>query len=571
MKRHTLWLVSVVGTALCAVLVAAAAAAPGVTPATVTDTLLPGQSKTISKSVETSPIPPRPDILFLADTTGSMGAALTNVQTNATSIMNTVRAAQPDSQFGAAEYRDFDCTDPFAYRLDQSITSSIAAAQAGINAWATGNGCDTPEAQINGLFSAAQSVTGWRSGSSRILVWFGDASGHDPSGGHSLADAIAALQGQNITVIAINVTTSSGDGLNATGQAAAVTAATGGIFFASATPAQVSSTILAGLTNLPATVMPSVACDAGVSASLSPASQTVTSGGTVTFSETYSVAPSTLAGTYVCHVDFLVNGVPAGPAFTETITITVPAPDLKAGKTGPALVTEGHNATYTVTATNLGPTTATGVKITDPIPAGSTFVSASPGCALAAGVVTCTVGTLAPGASQSFSITVLAGSGSSLVNTATVDGDQDDPNHANDSATVTTEINHNPICSGAPTDATLWPPNHKYVAGQIQGVTDPDADVVSLLIGSIMQDEPVDAIGNGDGNTSPDAQIGTNGAYKVRSERAGTGDGRVYVISYSASDSRGGSCTGTIQVSVPHDQSGDPAVNSGATFDSTLP
>jgi uncharacterized repeat protein (TIGR01451 family) len=308
-----------------------------------------------------------------------------------------------------------------------------------------------------------------------------------------------------------------------------------------------------------------------VSASLTPVSQTVTSGGTVGFSETYGVASTTLAGTFVCTVDFLVNGLAAGPAFTETITINVPAPDLMAGKTGPALVTEGHNAAYTVTATNLGPTTATGVKISDPVPAGSTFVSASPGCALAAGVVTCTAGTLAPGASQSFTITVLAGSGSSLVNTATVSGDQPDPNHANDSATVTTEINHNPICAGAPTDATLWPPNHKYVSGQIEGVTDPDADVVSLLIGSIMQDEPVDAIGNGDGNTSPDAQIGTNGAYKVRSERAGTGDGRVYVISYTASDSRGGSCTGSIQVSVPHDQSGDPAVNSGATYDSTLP
>ena len=63
------------------VIVAAAAAAPGVTPSTVTDTMLPGESETITKSVETSPIPPNPDIFFLADSTGSMGGAIDNVQT----------------------------------------------------------------------------------------------------------------------------------------------------------------------------------------------------------------------------------------------------------------------------------------------------------------------------------------------------------------------------------------------------------------------------------------------------------------------------------------------------------
>ena len=34
---------------------------------------------------------------------------------------------------------------------------------------------------------------GWRADSSRIIAWFGDAPGHDPSGGHSLADVTAAL------------------------------------------------------------------------------------------------------------------------------------------------------------------------------------------------------------------------------------------------------------------------------------------------------------------------------------------------------------------------------------------
>jgi uncharacterized repeat protein (TIGR01451 family) len=560
--------------AVTVVLSGAAFAAPGVTPASVSLTLLPGQSALVPKSVETSPIPPKPDILFLADTTGSMGGAITNIRTNATAIMNDVRVEQADAQFGAAEYRDFNCSDPFAYRLNQAITPSIADVQTGINAWVTGDGCDTPEAQLNALFELASNpATGFRPGSSRIVAWFGDASGHDPSGGHTLAQTIAALQAASIRVVAVNVNSGFGDGLNATGQASAVATATGGSFFPGATNDQVADAILTGLSNLPVTVTHTVLCDPGVSASLSPASQSGTSGDTFAFAETVTVAPGTLAGTYHCAVKFLTNGL-EDPAFNESITIVVPAPDLRITKTGPAQVTEGDNIVYSLLATNLGPTTATGVQVTDPVPAGSTFVSASPGCALALGTITCSAGTLAPGATQAFSITVLALPGSSITNTATIAGLQPDPNLANNTASVTTSINLNPICAAAATGLDdLWPPNHKYVNGQIAGVTDADGDPVTLTITGITQDEPVDADGNGDGHTSPDATVGSAGAFQVRAERAGGGDGRVYSISFSASDAQGGSCTGTLAVGVPHDQgSGSTAIDSAPpSYDSTTP
>src|SRR5207342_1050913 len=80
----------------------ASAANPGVDPQTVTKIGNPGDSFTVPKTVHTPVIPPRPDVMFLADTTSSMGSAITNVRTNATTIMNTVRTAQADSDFGAA-------------------------------------------------------------------------------------------------------------------------------------------------------------------------------------------------------------------------------------------------------------------------------------------------------------------------------------------------------------------------------------------------------------------------------------------------------------------------------------
>ena len=568
LKRN---LLATSGVATIAVALGGAAfAAPGVTPSTVNDTLLPGASQTISKSVETSPIPQNPDIFFLADTTGSMGGAVANVRTGNANVMATVLLAQPTAQFGVGEYKD--TPDAFAYRLNQAITGNTTDVQNGMNAWVATGGGDTPECQLNALETlATDSATGFRSGSSRIVVWFGDAVGHDPCNGATEVSATAALVAKGIRVIAIS--TGAANNLNGTGQAKRIADATGGVFLSGASDSQVSDAILNGLSNLPVTVTPSVNCDAGVSASLSPASRTDVSGTTFTFSETYGVDAGTLAGTHVCTVKFLLNDLDGGPAFQETITINVPAPpDLSMAKTGPPLVTEGHNATYTLTATNLGPTTATGVTVTDPVPTNSTFVSASAGCAEAAGLITCTSGTLAPGGNQAFTITLLAGSGASIVNIATVAGDQADPSPANNTATVTTTINHNPVCTAATTGlGTLWPPNHKYVAGQLAGVTDPDGNPITLTINGITQDEPVNS--TADGNTSPDATIGSGGAFQVRAERSGQGDGRVYRVAFTATDGLGGECSGAGRIGVPHDQGGRPAPIDSAppSYDSTLP
>lgn len=99
-------------------------------------------------------------------------------------------------------------------------------------------------------------------------------------------------------------------------------------------------------------------------------------------------------------------------------------------------------------------------------------------------------------------------------------------------------------CDAAPWPSVLWPPNHKMVPVTIRGVTD-------VTIGSIVQDEPVDAPGSG--NTAPDAAgKGTSTAY-VRAERAGPGTGRIYFISFAGS-MQGAACAGMVEVFVPHDQ-----------------
>jgi hypothetical protein len=127
--------------------------------------------------------------------------------------------------------------------------------------------------------------------------------------------------------------------------------------------------------------------------------------------------------------------------------------------------------------------------------------------------------------------------------------------------------NQDPDCSEAtPSTDSIFPPNHKMNDITISGVTDADGDIVTLTIDGITQDEPTNGLGDGD--TSPDGDgVGTDTA-QIRAERSGTGDGRVYEISFTADDGNGGMCTGSVVVGVPHDKK-DTAIDSGQNFDST--
>ncbi len=124
------------------------------------------------------------------------------------------------------------------------------------------------------------------------------------------------------------------------------------------------------------------------------------------------------------------------------------------------------------------------------------------------------------------------------------------------------------VSQARPSTDTLWPPNHKFVAVSILGVTDPDGDPVTIKITQVHQDEPVK--GEGDGNTAPDATgLDTAGA-QLRAERSGNGNGRVYTITFEARDGKGGLSSGFVTVGVSHDQGkGQVPVNDGPLFDST--
>ncbi|HEV3446703.1 MAG TPA: DUF4214 domain-containing protein, partial [Gemmataceae bacterium] len=112
-------------------------------------------------------------------------------------------------------------------------------------------------------------------------------------------------------------------------------------------------------------------------------------------------------------------------------------------KTGPATVTAGTNITYTLSVTNNGPSDAQGVSLTDTLPPGTTFVSASAGTGSGTSYAD-SIGTLAAGATDTITVVAKlissAANGSTLTNSATVTSGTPDPNVANNAATFASTV-----------------------------------------------------------------------------------------------------------------------------------
>jgi uncharacterized repeat protein (TIGR01451 family) len=151
------------------------------------------------------------------------------------------------------------------------------------------------------------------------------------------------------------------------------------------------------------------------------------------------------------------SGAPK-PAPTEAADLSITKSD------SPDPVSAGASLTYTIQVSNAGPSTATGVVVTDNLPNGITFVSAQAtqgSCTVSSNKkkVTCALGTLAvngPGPQYNptpvgVTINVLAPSkAGSITNTASVNRDQKDPKSGNNTASATTRVvaAPTPTCHG---------------------------------------------------------------------------------------------------------------------------
>jgi len=132
-------------------------------------------------------------------------------------------------------------------------------------------------------------------------------------------------------------------------------------------------------------------------------------------------------------------------------------------------------------------------------------------------------------------------------------------NSDSDTVNVTVVDSTPPSLSVSLSPNILWPPNHKLVkiTASIEVSDSCDGSPVVELV-SITSNEADDDHAKGHGNKGGDirkARFGTDDrAFSLRAERAGKGFGRVYSITYRATDTSGNVANATAEVTVLHDR-----------------
>jgi hypothetical protein len=228
-------------------------------------------TETITVTVPTTGTAAKADVYLLADSTGSMSSIIDAVKAGAAAILSDPALAAFDVAWGVGNYRDFPVpgTNSYAFQHQLSPTTDHTQVDLAVGAWSANEGGDTSEGQLFALHELATNAgIGWRTDSKRIVVWFGDAPGHDPicTDLTGLASAIteasvtAELTGAEITVVAVSTTTGPADALDddpdadagdyttcpgagTAGQATRISAATGGSHTTGVDPSTVVATL----------------------------------------------------------------------------------------------------------------------------------------------------------------------------------------------------------------------------------------------------------------------------------------------------------------------------------------
>lgn len=155
--------------------------------------------------------------------------------------------------------------------------------------------------------------------------------------------------------------------------------------------------------------------------------------------------------------------------------------------------------------------------------------------------------------------TILSGASDHLVwITATDKGG----NEGTCSFVITTLDTIAPVLSAITVNApVLFPANHKMRDIRLTYTATDNCTPVTTTV-SVSSNEHENT--TGDGNTSPDWEVVNDHRVKLRAERSGLGEGRVYTITVTATDAYGNASTGTATVSVPHDKAPVTVIRSAA-------
>lgn len=114
------------------------------------------------------------DVVFVLDTTGSMGPLLQAAREQMTALLSQL-GSESSLRVGFVEYRDHPPQDRVLTRVTP-FSSDLKSAQKTVNSFSASGGGDGPEAVFDGIVAATQME--WRKHARRIAVLIGDAPPH---------------------------------------------------------------------------------------------------------------------------------------------------------------------------------------------------------------------------------------------------------------------------------------------------------------------------------------------------------------------------------------------------------
>ncbi len=150
------------------------------------------------------------DVVFVFDTTGSMGALLPIAKGYVSSTISDIQAKNIDTKFGLVKFNEFDSVFyaagyslPNGYEIVNNLTTNSTSVIANANALNAGAGGDPDEAHVAAMDGTANGIS-WTNGSDRIVILFTASNEHqNPSteGGYPGPDLPTAMN----SIAAVNI------------------------------------------------------------------------------------------------------------------------------------------------------------------------------------------------------------------------------------------------------------------------------------------------------------------------------------------------------------------------------
>jgi len=154
----------------------------------------PGEALTITAPVDRELAPLVVEVLFIIDTTGSMGDEIAQIKATLLAVTDRIRRldAETELRYGAVLYRDISDT---YVTMQHPFTEDIQAFDAALRKINANGGGDYPESVNQGLAQAVRGMQ-WRPSSAKVAFLIGDAPPHmdykgEATYGESAREALA--------------------------------------------------------------------------------------------------------------------------------------------------------------------------------------------------------------------------------------------------------------------------------------------------------------------------------------------------------------------------------------------